>query len=491
MFAFPPSAAPDFTRRRLLRSAAAGALAAFVGCESKPAAVPPEVAPSKATAQKLRLLVIDDSDFGSAIAREWQARTESEIELQTATAAELVQAKRLPADVVITASAAIGELIERGLVVPLDPKQLADEAFARQDIFELTRREMSWGNQPFAIPLGSPQLLLVYRPDIFEHLQLKPPQTWLAYRELLEKLKDRVALGHLGPRPDAPWQACAEPLAKGWAAQTLLARAAPYALHRDQVSPLFDYTTFEPLIAAPPFQRALEELADCHKHLPENRELFTPADAYEALYLGRCAMALTWPQRLSEAASDAFVKSRPFPLACSELPGSPDVFNPGTQAWEPLNAAEDSRAALLAISGRVGLVTATSADPRRAQGFLQWLASGDDSSRICSQSRATTLFRNSQVPAAERWLDARPPKFADVLQAAQSRARWMWSLRLPGHVDYLAELHTSVMAAIRGEQSPADALLSAAKKWREITANLGLPQQLQAHRRNLGLENIR
>ena len=57
------------------------------------------------------------------------------------------------------------------------------------------------------------------------------------------------------------WQPTAEPLATGWAARLLLARAAASALHRDQLSPLWNLDNFAPLITGPPWVRALEELA--------------------------------------------------------------------------------------------------------------------------------------------------------------------------------------------------------------------------------------
>ena len=45
------------------------------------------------------------------------------------------------------------------------------------------------------------------------------------------------------------WEATAEPLAGDWPARLFLARAAAGALHRDQLSPLWELEKLDPLIA--------------------------------------------------------------------------------------------------------------------------------------------------------------------------------------------------------------------------------------------------
>ena len=47
---------------------------------------------------------------------------------------------------------------------------------------------MKWGNRTVAVPLGSPQLLLAYRIDIFERLGLTPPVDWAEYQQAIKEL---------------------------------------------------------------------------------------------------------------------------------------------------------------------------------------------------------------------------------------------------------------------------------------------------------------
>jgi multiple sugar transport system substrate-binding protein len=75
------------------------------------------------------------------------------------------------------------------------------------------------------------------------------------------------------------------------------------------------------------------------------------------------------------------------------------------------------------------------------------------------------------------------------LQAA-SKLQQFVSLRLPGRDEYLAALDAAVAQAVAGDAKPADALATAAAKWREITARIGLENQRRALRRDLGLESL-
>src|SRR5207253_2085031 len=126
--------------------------------------------------QPLTLLVVNDSPLGQAIAREWRGRTEEQLTVRDVSLAEVASASRLPGDVVVFPSGVIGQLAERGLISPLEPAVLEDADFNYRDIFDQVRLgEMRWGKQTYAVSLGSPQLLLAYRADLFEKRGLMTP----------------------------------------------------------------------------------------------------------------------------------------------------------------------------------------------------------------------------------------------------------------------------------------------------------------------------
>ena len=115
-----------------------------------------------------------------------------------------------------------------------------------------------------------------------EKLNRKPPQTWAEYQELAKLLS-----GMKQSTAESPWFGTAEPLGPGWAGLVLLARAAPYAKHRDNYSTLFNIKTMEPLLTGPPMVRALEELVAAAKLGPPEALQSDPAAIRAGLLAGK------------------------------------------------------------------------------------------------------------------------------------------------------------------------------------------------------------
>ncbi len=462
------------------------ALLTSTGCPDKTAApVARNTAPAKS--QPLVLLVVDDPQLGEAVAREWRGRTEQELTLHNATSAEIATAKRLPADCVIFPTGLIGQLAERSLIVPLTTPSLENSDFNYRDIFDQIRlREMKWGDKTLAASLGSPSLLLAYRADILDKLQLAPPTTWSEYQQAAAKLSDRSALGGLAPTTDQPWHATIEPLAEGWAGQLLLARAAAYAMHRDQVSPLFRFDSLAPLIDQPPYIRALDELIAANKTAAMGDERFTPQAAFAELRAGHCAMALTWPApEIGAAAAQPHDQKIKFAL----LPGAKQAYRFATKSWENRGEEDKIHVPLLAVSGRMAAVSATTGEPQRAESFVLWLAGREVSEQVGPHSAAVTLFRNAQVVASSRWTGGLAPdasrQYAEVLATSLTQPRVFPGLTIPGRSQYLAALDQAVAEALSGKPSAA-ALSPAAKNWTAISEELGLASQQRANARSLG-----
>lgn len=436
----------------------------------------------------LTLLVVDDPQLSQAISREWVSQTELEINVKDIAEADLLRAKRLPGDAIVFPAGHLGHLAENGLIRPLDEQALSDEAFNRRDIFEQVRlREGSWASRTMAIPLGSPQLLLVYRRDIFEKLAISPPRTWDEYEQLSKRLGDRGELGDLAPAEGAEWQGTLEPLSPGWASQTLLARSAAYVAHRDQVSPLFDFATMQPLIVEPPYVRALSELAAAS---PQSQKRLTPDQVMEAIQSGSCAMGLAWPNPNRERSN----RADSIPIGFAPIPGAREVYNFATKQFEPRQEDEQSQIPLLAISGRLGAVTDSAASTSEAQNLLMWLASPEISAVVCPRSSATTLFRASHLTQIGVWTPGLPAdsarEYGAVLQSSASLPCSVSSIRLPGRTAYLQALDGAVADVLDQKAAPADALKLAAAKWESITKEIGLEKQRRANERHLGLRGL-
>ena len=469
----------------------------LAGCPgSEPATQPSDKLPFEGV--ELRLAVVDDPDLAAAAERlqgEWKKLTGSEFQVLSIGEAELSATDKLPGDAVICPSHLLGPLAERKLIASL-PEELSpktripgeDDPFS--DVFELVKlREAAWNGEVTAVPFGSPVLICYYRADLLDKLGRRPPQTWAEYQELARLLADHSDFAGDSP----PWCGTIEPLAPGWAALTLLARAAPYAKHPSNYSTLFDIETMEPLVAGPPLVRALEELVAAAKAGPPEPLKYDPAAVRTAFWQGRCGMALSWPTAAKGGLS-AKVESAKFQVGFAELPGSAEVYDVGRRTWDTRCEGDGGHVPLLAVAGRLGVVTRQSKNGRAAFELLFWLSSDHSTGRVCSASPATTLFSRAHMSSPENraWVEApvspaAAGRYATLTETTLRREQWLFALRIPGRAEYLSSLDAAVARAVRGEQSPGEALREASVEWGEITERLGQQSQQAAYLHSLGI----
>lgn len=469
----------------------------FSGCGPGHSAKTP--ARTSGNAPRLTVLVVDAPFLGEKIKAEWSSNTESDdlVTIRQLTWEQVAGASRLPGDLIVYPSGRIGELAEAGLLAPISDRLLENDAFALRDIYKNVRlHEIRWGDKVFALPLGSPQFVLVYRSDIFAKLKIEPPQTWAEYDTLAARLDKREELGDLAPAAKVSWQGSVEPWAPGFAGQMLLARSAAYAAHKEQISPLMELTSLQALVSQPPYVRALQEMTQGLSEGQKKRAKFTAAEAYLEIAQGRCAMAITWPSAattIEAAAKPGAVPAEKIgELGFAELPGAREVYDFGDKKWGERTATEDIHVPLLAVSGRMVSVTATSSYQESAENMAAWLSGSEFSTQISPASRNTTMFRISQEPEVAKWVgDVREgglQQYVAVLRKTMERPRYSQGVRIPGRQEYLAALDQAVLDALQGNKKPEEALAAAAAAWDKITAGRGLESQRGALQRSLGLK---
>lgn len=452
---------------------------------------------------KLKLQVVDDAEMAKAIERlrgEWSTQSGSDFKIVQTGEKEFSAVESLSADAVICSSRLLALLAEKKLLAEVPEKIQNSPGWS--EVFELPKiREASWGGKIYGLPFGSPVFTIYYRADLLKKLHRTPPKTWAEYQELAKLLADEKP-----STPDAPWHGALEPLAPGWAGLTLLARAAPYAKHRDNYSTWFDAQTMEPLIANPPLAAALTQLVKAAKTGTTESLKCDPAAVRRAFWAGQCGMAITWPMasRHPITKSDAGIvkseaskeesagNSAQFEVGFVELPGSQQVYNLNDQTWEARQEEESPFVPFLGIAGRMGAVHANSPSREAAFALLVWLSEGQNSLQICPVSNATTLYRKSQLKKPQLWTEkelapSAAAQYAELTATTLNRETWL-DFRLPGREEYLAALEEAVEAAVEGKTPPADALKKAAEKWRKITESHGLENQKSAYLHSLGLE---
>ncbi len=452
---------------------------------------------------ELTLLVIDDSPVATAcadLATEWKARTGAsyrvvEVDLGDAQSPAIWKS----ADAAIYPSYLLGPLAIAGHVEPLAPETQDDEQVAAGDVFALLRtREAVWGEAVYALPCGSPSLVCYYRADLLRKFGRQPPRTWAEYLDLAQLLNDRSRFEDLAPGTEVAWSGALEPTAEDWAGLTLLARAAGYAKHPDHYSALFNIGSMEPLIAGPPFVRALEEMIELHGAEPAETKQLDPTEVRQRFWQGQCALALSWPSATANDLRDdrryvtAQGEERPLEAGFCRLPASRDVFNPGEKQWE--QRADDGSGAipLLAVAGRLASVASSSDHKEAALSLIAALSGREWGTTVFAKSRATTLYRESQRKEVSDWVEppvsaATATAYAALVAETNAGGDVLIALRIPGRQRYLTALSAAVVDALAGKESPEMLLRRVASRWDEITIELGSDRQRQAYQRSLGL----
>jgi multiple sugar transport system substrate-binding protein len=400
----------------------------------------------------LRVLIVNDPQLASAINRlrgEWAEREGGTFAAESKPWADVAGIDSLEADIVFFPARYLGELADR--LRPVRESVTRGEVYDAGDLLPLVRNRLGMlGGRQMALPLGVQIPLIGYYDDWPKHEGADTPASWEEYRELVSRTREAPPVW---PARDA---------VDNWPAIMLLARAAAYACHPRQESPLFDAESMEPRIAGPPFVRALEEWRQELEHAQAPNVAGQPVTDNNG-----SATVLQW----------------------AELPGADHVYSISTGEWEPVQNPP-RRVPLLAGSTLVA-ITDTSRNAASAFGLAAWLTSADIVPQILPASAALLPCRRSNLSLVDRSIadstgHVSGARIGPVVEAALSRDDALMLPRIPGVDQYLDALAAAVDMALRGDQAPTTALEQAAKKWNEITERLGRDAQRRAYLNHLG-----
>jgi multiple sugar transport system substrate-binding protein len=427
-----------------------------VGCEERPEATeivaPPRTATRPSVA--LRVLVVNDAALAAAINRlrgEWTEREGGTLAAESKPWGDIQSLKAIDADVIVFPARYLGELAER--VRPIRESVAKGDLYDADDVLPLGRNKLAmYGGQLLAFPIGVQVPLVGYRDDWLVRGGDNPPSTWHEYRELMTNVGEAPSMWP--PRDSIDH----------WPAIMLLARAAAYACHPRQESPLFDPQTMQPRINDPPFEKALDQW---------RQELIIAAQRQS--------------DDQSSSADDVPVADN---LRWAELPAADQVFNRSTGQWEATQSGP-RRVPLLA-GGMLIAVTKSSRNAASAFELAAWLASSEIASQLVPSATPLLPCRRSHLASAGRRMDpytglGSDSKTADLLETLLSRDDCFILPRIQGVDEYLAELADGVSAALRGGLMASEALERVAERWTKITDRLGRDAQRNAYLEHLGL----
>lgn len=482
-----------------------GMVIALLGCNETEELKPEFVEPVAVKPDPLAMLVVGEKGGGERIARQWRAREDGELEIieisiQDFIANDFNAPAGKPVDVMVYPPNMIAELVNRERIrkVPTDLIQSSD--FNKLGLLKHFRVSVvRHEGETWAVPLGAPNFSLLINSKVMADKFI--PSSWSKMGSALSQIAQYDEV-----KPDE-FQFPAKvdmPLDERWAAWTFLARAAPSVCNRGKLSTVFDREDIQPLINLPPFVEALEQL----KSIASERSYdLDPAGVFRLMQQGKSAIAVSWPSVAfdpnlngqnegggsGELASDRLnPNGDAASFSVRPLPGALRWYDQKSERWIIRKKSDEKRVGLIGFSGLVASVAKESLNEQTAWGFLKWLPDKAISKVTMAECAISGPFRASHLGEMLRWTGDWVPEsaafeYADVIEQNHQRAVVLMFPRIPQASRYLEVLDIAVRRVIAGEAEAQAALDAVARRWDEITDEIGRESQRKRLRKVTGI----
>lgn len=433
----------------------------------------------------LSITIVADEPMAEAIRRELAARTEEKITVEVVTEEVLLGQKRFTSDLLIYPPAMMGELIQRDWIAAIPSATLGSEELKLEDVaLGISQTETRWGSKPYALPLGSPVLMLMVRADLLKQLGLAVPKTWDEYATAVETIQQSDLL----KKSDTIAAATLEPLDEPFLPKLWLARSAAYVKHGENLSTYFDFTTGKARIDTPGFTKAAQQLGTAARTIPSAFNSLDPKAAAEAFLAGKSVMAIGWINKHT-----LVPETVPEDILFAPLPGSHETYKTPENQWLPRPGNQPESIPLLSTSGMVGSISSTSGQTMNAANLLVLLSGPELISLISPASERTTLCRVSSLPMAEAWMPPSLPgtglrQYAQTNLEQLQSPRHLSALRIPGRAAYEKVAREAIQKTIASDQPDVEAIWQeAAQAWDKLSEESGQAEHIKAFRNSQGI----
>ena len=317
------------------------------------------------------------------------------------------------------------------------------------------------------------------------------PTTWQKVQEVTKFLKGKTdpfgleAYGYLDPL-------------KGWGGfgfYFLESRATAYAKYPGDPAWLFDPETMKPLVNNPAWVRAIQDVMDVMADQPPDQINADPGTTAFQQFLAGTGSMLSWWGDVGSSAKTSDGSVIGDVVGFSILPGSDDVYNRKTGAWETLPSGPNFAPNMAYIGWGVYVMARAAENPTKLK--AAWSAAahlgGKDLSLWCAAyPSGFQPYRNSHFNI-EEWSAAGYDEtyIADYLGSeadSYNHPNAAIEPRIPGIFQYYSiaedELAKTYAGQYASAQEGADAIAAA---WEKITDQIGRENQIKLYRASLGL----
>ncbi len=360
----------------------------------------------------------------------------------------------------------------------------------------------TWDSKTYRISIDGDCHTFVYRTDYYDNEDFAaawkdaggegdwaPPKTWAQVNAHAKFLK-----GRKDPLTGLDAHGFLDPL-KGWGGfgfYFLEDRATAYAKHPDDPAWLFDADTMKPRVNNPAFVRAIQEVMDIMDTFPADQINADPGTTAFQQFLAGTGSGLAWWGDVGSNARTSDTSVVGDVVGFDILPGSDQVYNSKTGAWE--NKANEAPN-MAYIGWGVYVMATVDGDAKKkkaAWSAAAHLGGKDLSLWTSAYPSGFQPYRNSHFNFDE-WEEAGYDRafVEDYLGSnadSYNHANAAIEPRIPGIFQYYSVAEDELAKGFAGQygsaQETADAIAAA---WEKITDQIGRDSQVALYKASLGL----
>ncbi len=362
----------------------------------------------------------------------------------------------------------------------------------------------TWDGKTYRISIDGDCHTFSYRTDVFADAALA--EEWAAAGNTKEwgvpvtwqevQAATKFLAGKTDPTFGLPLHGYLDPL-KGWGGfgfYFLESRATAYAKHPSDAAWLFDPDTMKPRVNNPAFVRAIQDVMDVMAAQPADQINADPGTTAFQQFLAGTGSMLSWWGDVGSSArtSDGSVVGDV--VGFSILPGSDDVYNSATGAWDTLQGP--NYAPNMAYIGWGVYVMAT-VDGDEKKKKAAWSAAAhlggkDISLWMAAYPSGFQPYRESHFDYAEWEAAGYDRAFVEDYLASNrdsyNHPNAAIEPRIPGIFQYYSVAEDELAKGFGGQygsaQETADAIAAA---WEKITDQIGRDSQIALYKTSLGM----
>jgi multiple sugar transport system substrate-binding protein len=360
----------------------------------------------------------------------------------------------------------------------------------------------TWNGKTYRISIDGDCHTFNYRTDVFSDPELAAawkaeggqgewgvPKTWQQVQAVTKflkgkKLNGQDVYGYLDPTK--PWG--------GFAFYFLGSRASAYAKHPGDKAWLFDIDTLKPRVNNPAWVRAIQDVIDALPFEPADQINADPnTTGFSQFLAGTGSMCAWWGDVGSNAkTNDSSVIGDI--VGFDILPGSDDVYNATTGAWEKLPDGPNHAPNMAYIGWGVYVMARVDGDAKKqkaAWSAAAHLGGKDISLWMAAYPSGFQPYRNSHFNIPE-WVaagydEAFITSYLNSESNSYNHANAAIEPRIPGIFQYYSIAEDELAKIYAGgsdAQTGADAIAAA---WEKITDQIGRENQIALYKASLGV----